>query len=62
MSVGVALSPVPIAAVMLLMLTARARANAPSFLLGWMLGILTVSAVVFFFPRLETSPCGPTAI
>ncbi len=28
MSVGVALSPVPIAAVMLLMLTARAGANA----------------------------------
>jgi hypothetical protein len=61
MSVGVALSPVPIAAVMLLMLTARARANAPSFLLGWMLGILTVSAVVLMLPGLETSQGGPTA-
>jgi hypothetical protein len=60
MSVGVALSPVPIAAVMLLMLTARARANARSFLLGWMLGILTVSTIVLLLPGLDTSQGAPT--
>jgi hypothetical protein len=60
MSVGVALSPVPVAAVMVLMLTPRARINAPFFLVGWMLGILTVSAIILLLPGLETSQGGPT--
>jgi hypothetical protein len=34
MAIGVALSPVPVAAVIIIMLTAKARTNAPAFVLG----------------------------
>jgi Sap, sulfolipid-1-addressing protein len=46
MAVGVALSPVPIIAVVLMLTTARARANGPAFVLGWLLGLGVVGAVV----------------
>jgi threonine/homoserine/homoserine lactone efflux protein len=44
--VGVALSPVPIIAVVLMLGTARARTNGPAFLLGWVLGLAVVGAIV----------------
>jgi threonine/homoserine/homoserine lactone efflux protein len=44
--VGVALSPVPIIAVVLMLGTPRARSNGPAFLLGWMLGLAVVGAIV----------------
>jgi threonine/homoserine/homoserine lactone efflux protein len=44
--VGVALSPVPIIAVVLMLGTARARSNGPAFLLGWVLGLAVVGAIV----------------
>ena len=37
LAVGVALSPVRIIAVVLMLATARARANGPAFVLGWLL-------------------------
>lgn len=37
--IGVALSPVPIIAAILMLLSPRARSTAPAFLLGWFLGI-----------------------
>jgi threonine/homoserine/homoserine lactone efflux protein len=43
--VGVALSPVPIIAVVLILGTPRARVNGPAFLLGWILG-LTIAGVI----------------
>jgi len=35
----VALSPVPIIAVVLMLGTPRARVNGPAFVLGWVLGL-----------------------
>jgi len=35
MALGIALSPLPIAAIVMMLMTKRAKANAPSFLLGW---------------------------
>ena len=39
---GIALSPLPIAAIIMILMSARARTNAPAFLLGWFLGLLLV--------------------
>ncbi len=44
--VAVALSPVPIIAVVLMLTGARGRVNGPAFLLGWMLGLSFVGAIV----------------
>jgi threonine/homoserine/homoserine lactone efflux protein len=44
--VGVALSPVPIIAVVLMLGTPRARANGPAFIVGWVVGLAVVGTVV----------------
>ena len=46
LAVGVAVSPVPIIAVVLMLGTPRARANGPAFLAGWVLGLTFVGAIV----------------
>jgi hypothetical protein len=46
-AVGVAISPVPIIAVILMLFSARARVNGPAFLLGWIVGLGGVCAVVY---------------
>jgi threonine/homoserine/homoserine lactone efflux protein len=46
LAVVVALSPVPIIAVVLMLGTPRARVNGPAFLLGWALGLTVVGALV----------------
>jgi hypothetical protein len=46
LAIGVALSPVPIIAVVLMLTTPRARSNGPAFVLGWLLGLGVVGAVV----------------
>jgi threonine/homoserine/homoserine lactone efflux protein len=46
LGVGVALSPVPIIAVVLMLGTPRARANGPVFVLGWVIGLAMVGTVV----------------
>ncbi len=45
-AVGIAISPIPIIAVILMLFSARARINGPAFLLGWVVGITTVMVVV----------------
>jgi threonine/homoserine/homoserine lactone efflux protein len=45
-AVGVALSPVPIVAVILMLGTPRARSNGPAFAVGWIAGLVIVSVVV----------------
>jgi threonine/homoserine/homoserine lactone efflux protein len=45
-AVGVALSPVPIIAVILMLGTPRARTNGPAFAAGWVLGLVVVSVIV----------------
>lgn len=46
-AVGVAISPVPIIAVILMLLSSRASANGPAFLLGWVGGLTVLCAVVY---------------
>jgi threonine/homoserine/homoserine lactone efflux protein len=45
-AVGVALSPVPIIAVILMLGTPRARSNGPAFAAGWVAGLVIVSTIV----------------
>jgi threonine/homoserine/homoserine lactone efflux protein len=45
-AVGVALSPVPIIAVILMLGTPRAKTNGPAFAAGWVLGLAIVSVIV----------------
>jgi threonine/homoserine/homoserine lactone efflux protein len=45
-AVGVALSPIPIIAVVLMLVTARGRVNGPMFIVGWLVGLAIVGAVV----------------
>ena len=46
-AVGVAISPVPIIAVILMLFSQRARVNGPVFLAGWVLSLAIVAGVVY---------------
>jgi threonine/homoserine/homoserine lactone efflux protein len=45
-AVGVALSPMPIVAVVLMLVTRRARTNGPAFLFGWTFGVAVAGAIL----------------
>ncbi len=45
-AVGIAISPIPIVAVILMLFSRRAGANGPAFLAGWVVGLLAVIVVV----------------
>jgi threonine/homoserine/homoserine lactone efflux protein len=45
-AVGVAVSPLPIVAVVLMLVSRRGRVNAPAFVLGWLVGLAIVGAIV----------------
>jgi len=47
-AVGVAISPVPIIAVVLMLFSKRARSNSLAFLLGWVLGLTIVGVIVLY--------------
>ena len=46
LAIGVAISPIPIIAIILMLLSKRAGANGTSFLIGWLVGIAAVLSVV----------------
>jgi hypothetical protein len=46
LALGVAISPIPIIAVILMLFSPTARENGPAFLLGWVAGLAVVSVVV----------------
>jgi hypothetical protein len=46
MAVGIAVSPIPIIAVVLMLTSRRGRINGPLFLLGWLIGLGLVGTVV----------------
>jgi threonine/homoserine/homoserine lactone efflux protein len=48
-AVGVAISPLPIVAVILMLLSGKAGANSLSFFAGWVLGLSAVGALVLAF-------------
>ncbi|MGZ4730289.1 MAG: GAP family protein, partial [Acidimicrobiales bacterium] len=45
-ALAVALSPIPIVAVVVILATPRARVVGPAFALGWIVGLTVVSTVV----------------
>jgi threonine/homoserine/homoserine lactone efflux protein len=45
-AVGVAVSPLPIVAVVLMLVTPRGRVNGPAFIVGWWAGLAGVGALV----------------
>ena len=47
-AIGIAISPIPIIAIVLILFSDRVRVNGPTFLLGWMLGLAVVGTVVYF--------------
>ena len=57
LAIGIAISPIPIIACILMLFSARARANGPAFLIGWVAGIALVTLLVF---RLSEPPGRPT--
>lgn len=54
LAVGVALSPMPVVAVILMLFSPRAAVNGPAFLAGWVVGIAVVVGLVLLIapPRL----------
>ena len=46
LAVGIALSPIPIIAVVLMLTSRRARVNGPVFVAGWLVGLGVVGAIV----------------
>ena len=47
LAVGVALSPLPIIAVILMVTTPRGRVTGPSFLAGWVIALAVLGTVVW---------------
>jgi threonine/homoserine/homoserine lactone efflux protein len=50
-AVGVAISPLPIVAVVLMLVAARGRLTGPAFLLGWLVGVAAPGAVLLLLAR-----------
>jgi hypothetical protein len=46
LAVGIALSPIPIIAVVLMLTSQRAKVNGPAFVLGWLIGLGIIGAIV----------------
>jgi hypothetical protein len=46
LAVGIALSPIPIIAVVLMLTSRKARVNGPAFILGWLTGLGIIGVIV----------------
>ena len=57
LAIGVALSPIPIMAVVLMLGTPRGSTNGPAFVLGWVLGLSVAGAIIL----LISSGADPTS-
>ncbi len=51
LAVGVAISPVPIIALILMLVSRRARTNGPAFIVGWLAGLALIGAVVLLIVK-----------
>ena len=47
LAIGIAISPIPIIACILMLFSVKARVNGPAFLVGWVAGITLVTLLVF---------------
>jgi threonine/homoserine/homoserine lactone efflux protein len=54
-AIGVAISPIPIIAIILVLSSPRARSDGPLFALGWIVGLVVVSVVVLLVVNDPTS-------
>ena len=61
LAAAVALSPIPIVAVVLVLDSARARVNGPAFALGWVVGLAVVATVVVVVAGGASDPDSTTA-
>jgi hypothetical protein len=59
-AIGVAISPVPIIAVILMLFSQRARSNGPAFLVGWVLALAVVGSIVLVLANLGKVSTGGT--
>jgi threonine/homoserine/homoserine lactone efflux protein len=50
-AIGIAISPIPIVAVVLMLVSARGRVNGPAFLVGWVVGVAGVGALLLVVAR-----------
>ena len=46
LAIGIAISPIPIIACILMLFTAKARVNGPAFLVGWVAGVAVATTLV----------------
>lgn len=46
-AIGIAISPIPIIAIILILFSDRAKVNGPAFLAGWVIGLAVVSGVIY---------------
>jgi threonine/homoserine/homoserine lactone efflux protein len=60
-AIGVALSPVPVIAVILMLGTPKARSNGTAFALGWVTGLVAVSVIVLIVVGGASNPNSDTA-
>lgn len=59
-AVGIAMSPLPVAAVILMLFSGRARSNSLSFMVAWTLGIATVATLAALIPGMEADSGDPS--
>lgn len=60
LAVGIAISPIPVAAVILMLFSGRARSNSVAFMIAWITGIALVTAIVIAIPGLEADDSAPS--
>lgn len=58
-AVGIAISPLPVAAVILMLFSRRARVNSIVFMLAWIVGVAGVVTLVLLIPGLGTDSGEP---
>ena len=58
MAIGVAISPVPIIAIVLMLGTPRARSTGPAFAVGWLIGLSVVGVIVLLLASGNTTDDG----
>ena len=58
MAIGIALSPGPVLAVIVLLMSRQAKTSAPAFLIGWLLPLLGVGILIIFLPGVVASHGG----
>lgn len=61
LAIGVALSPIPIVAVILMLFSKNARSTSLGFLLGWIFGLTAVSIIVIVIANPAQQATGGTA-